>query len=136
MRATSAASAGWLVARRVVGGSAADAVERELEAVPRQLGQARQHGIVRRHRGGDLEHGAFARQEGVDVARQHGGVDVQEAGGVADRARQSQLGSMGDHGGGGVKSRRKPRSRPPGSRGTCSGQLADVRLADRRAAEQ
>jgi hypothetical protein len=106
---------------------AADAVERELEAVAGQFGHARQHGVVRRHRGGQFEHGALARQEGVDVAAQHIGVDVQEAVGVADRARQAELGGVGDDGGGGVETgRRSPAAVP----------AADVGLAERRAAEQ
>jgi hypothetical protein len=87
------------------GDAAADAVQRELETVAGQLGHARQHCVAWRHRGGQFEHGALARQEGVDVAAEHVGVDVQEAVGVADRARQAELGGVGDDGGGGVQAR-------------------------------
>jgi hypothetical protein len=105
----------------------------ELEAMAGQLGHARQHGVARRHRGGKLEHGAFARQEGVDVAAEHIGVDVQEAVGIADRACQAELGGVGDDGGGGVEAGSGRGGRP--GAGRCD-TLSDVGLAKRRAAEQ
>ena len=76
-----------------------DAVQRKAEAVARERAHARQQRIVRHDIGDDLEHGALARQEGEDVAGEHFRVHVEETGRVADRARQAQLGCMGDHGG-------------------------------------
>jgi hypothetical protein len=76
-----------------------DAVQREAEAVAREFAHAREQRVVRHDGRDDLQHRALAGQEGEDVAGEDFGVHVQEASGVADRAREAQLGRVGNDGG-------------------------------------